>query len=264
MLGRGFILLVFLLPLPAAAQINPFSEQETMAYMLRVKQVSQFMARFNNDDDQFKSLFERQKGRQPERGESVRYLIPPVVAEELVSQFLHEIDNRPLLSFADDQWYAKVTSIVKNGSAMDTLLLSLKVVSARNNSFKWVITGAQANFLALEGQGDEKFINPMSHEINFVDLYAVMRERDNAETFIDPSFEGDDLTLLIQSIERGELEFGGVIDLDFFFLQIDDWILGIEDFNNLGSGGGWLISRLIPASEADKEAFKRHSLYINY
>lgn len=233
---------------------------------MRVKQVNQFINRFNNKDKEFSEFFDELKGRLPDRRDAVELLISSKIKPKLASDFLGVISDSTssLIAFEDEDWFAHVTCLVDYQGKEDTLRLSLKIMPDKDNSFKWVISGASGDFLKLDTSSIIRFINPMSHETNFIDLLAVMRDKGNGLAYIEPSFEGDDLTLLVQAINRGNLAFAGVIDLEFFFLQINNWIIGIEDHNNLGAAGGWLISFLKQASDTDKSLFKQRHLYINY
>ena len=258
------ILTLMLTPVCAIAQPLPVDPQTELAYRMRVKQVSQFIQRFNNEDPDFHRLHDQLKGGIPSQAETVKYMTLPTLDAGLVRRFLDDVANQaPKWSYGQEGWYALAKCLVSFQGSTDTLNLSLRISPDVDQSYKWVISGAQADFLELEPPREQRFINPVSHETHFIDLYAVMKDRGNARAYIDPEFEGDDLTLLAQAINRGVLSYSGVFDLTFFFLQMDGWIVGIEDRNDLGAAGGWLIGYLEEADSAGKQAFKRQRLYLD-
>ena len=249
----------------AVAQ-DAIDPQTLLEFQIRVKQVSQFFDRFNNTDEEFIQLYTDAKEEAPSRSDAVRYLLAPGVTNAPARQFLEAVAEGDIetIAYRDKNWYAHALAHVNYKGTPDTLWLSFQIVQEIDESFKWVITGARANFLSLSRSVGTRFINPMSHEINFIDLYTVMDDHGHAVDYVAPSFDGDDLTLLIDAINEGHLVFAGIGHLRFFFLQLEGWIIGIDKYNTLGAAGGWLIDVLLPVRAEEKEAFKRNQLYIQY
>ncbi|MEL7532807.1 MAG: hypothetical protein AAFN10_15925 [Bacteroidota bacterium] len=51
-----------------------------------------------------------------------------------------------------------------------------------------------------------------------------------------------------------------VRSIKYHFMQIDNWIITVENFNRKDWNAGWLISDIIPASPTDKERYLNEKL----
>ena len=248
------------------AQLPVIDDQLELTFRFRVKQVNQFISRFNNKDQEFIDLHKEFRGIPPGRAEAIRRVIAPYVNAQLGDEFVKAVttDSLSVLTLYDDNWYAHATGIVKYKGQEDTLKLSLRLYRDAENTFRWVIGGARADFLSIRREENGVFINPSSHETNFIGLKKVFAKGGNGSAFFDPNFEGDDLTLLSYAMAGKEIEFLGVIQLEFYFLQLPGWTFRITDHNGLYRGGGWLISDLEHMNDEEKKDFKRDHLYLNY
>ena len=213
-----------------------------------------------------KNLYEEQRNFSPSQEASVFFLFSPYLENDYKSDFLNYIknDTSVRLNFTDDNWFALAQATVIHQNEEKLIQLSLKAKTDSANASRWVITGARAPFLNVSHQNNNTFIPSTSNELNFIDLYKVFQDKGNAFSYSDDTFHGDSLTLLLQSINRGEMEFKGVFELKFYFLQLDGWLVEVENHNHLGLSGGWMISSLQKADMAQKEKFISNSLFINY
>ena len=100
---------------------------------------------------------------------------------------------------------------------------------------------------------EKYFLHPMSHELDFMNIYKVFQNPDVIEYYASKSFEPDYLTLFFYEVKRGNLVFQQVDAVKFHVLQIKDWYFEVSWFNRSGNNAGWLMSNLIYLTEKEKK-----------
>ena len=264
-----FLLLALLLcvdALPLAAQsIGDVQMDEANLYAM-TKQMGQFIRRFNYEEDQFgykinpKSPdYRNKKKRQQSLGilfDQETYGSQP----DLQRFFIEDVtaDDSTFMTFLGGRWYSEVSATFKyNGK--DVNLIMILGVEKEGLGSKWVLNNiyfSEFNKLFPTGEITEKekhFLHPMSHELDFMNIYKIFKEPEVIEYYASKSFEPDYLTLFFYEIKKGNLRFQHVDSVKFHVFQIKDWYFEVSWFNRNGSNAGWLISNLIYIPEKDKK-----------
>ena len=128
-----------------------------------------------------------------------------------------------------------------------------------NLGSKWIITNVYFNkFLRNFYKGEEdvvdrSFLHPMSHELDFMNIYKAFKDNRYVEYYASQSFKPDYLTLLFYEIKMGNMSYESIGQLKFHFFQVDGWYFEVSYFNRSGNNSGWLISNLYKINEQDKE-----------
>lgn len=264
--------------IPAKAQWigGQISPREQQAFEQRVKEIGQFMQRFNNYE-QSKSLSAAtvplaDSVKQLQRTSSILHLLDfnkysqsGVEEQEKVRSFIAQVNTNDeqavYLDFYDDNWYAKVTlEAVFKGDAKE-LALVLKNESTADKVSKWVIVGAVADYLKLPAADPQLFLPPNSDGTNFLRLADALEAPQQATSYAYTGFEVDALTLFFVYLQSGILQTGRVKNVNFHFLQIEGWVMTVEEFNETQQySSGWLISSLEPIS--DRATYKYTQLNI--
>ncbi len=263
-----FSLTVSLSPFAAHAQFLQ-GEDESRLYA-QSKQLNQFFRRFNGEEDEKGKRF--YPGDRLFRSEKLRRKYLGVLFDEqnpgidggLKVSFAKDVLNAgdgSILKFHGDEWFAEVqTTFTMNGKEYPvTLFMELEKAQLGT---KWSIYRVQADlfdrYFARDTTKAGRFLHPLSHELEFMNLRKALAEPDSVSQFAIRRFEPDHLTLLIYEVSRGNLRFKSVGDVKFHFFQINGWYFEVADFNREGYNTGWLISNLVRLnSEADKAALKR-------
>jgi hypothetical protein len=256
---------VFLLSGNAFAQtIGDFKMDETEFYAM-TKQMGQFIRRFNYEEDQFGEQLNPKDPRY--HSNEMRKKSLPILFDqekygtqtELQRYFIEDVtkSDSTYMNFHGGRWYSEVSTTFKyNGKPINVMLFL--AVEKDGLGSKWVLTNIYCSeFSELFPVGDtiekEKyFLHPMSHELDFMNIYKAFQNADVIEYYASKDYQPDYLTLFFYEIKKGNLVFQHVDAVKFHVLQIKDWYFEVSWFNRSGLNSGWLMSNVIYMPEKEK------------
>lgn len=264
-----FLVLAMLLgaeALPLKAQsIGDVQMDEANLYAM-TKQMGQFIRRFNYEEDQFGRMInptdptyrsrERRQQSIPILFDQQTYGNQP----DLQRFFVEDVTatDSTFMRFLGGRWYSEVSAtFLYNGSPVNIIMIL--GIEEEGLGSKWVLNNIYfSEFGNLFPERDtaemrDHFLHPMSHELDFMNIYKIFNETGTVEYYASKSFEPDLLTLFFYEIKRGNLVFQQVDSVKFHVFQIKDWYFEVSWFNRPGSNAGWLISNLIYVSEREKQ-----------
>ena len=256
---------------------NLFAQREFGTYTdgldvlyAETKQINQFFRRFNGEESPDGKRY--YPGDRDYRNTNLRtkYLgilfdnSNPSITSARKSGFIKTItQDRDFIEFHDKKWFAEVKiSFLKKGQKVSAILFL--DIQKEDVGSKWVIRSAYVNeFAKLFGSPEpdpdaQKFLHPMSHEIDFINLAKMFREPDLLEHYAHNRFKEDHLSILLYELKQGNLQFETVDKVKFHFFQIDNWYFEISEFNRTGKNRGWLISSLTQVEEKNKNKIRRY------
>ena len=261
----GICVLALLLTGGAFAQtIGDFKMDETELYAM-TKQMGQFMRRFNYEEDQFG---ERLNPKDPRyhNAEMRRQSLPILFDQqkygsqtELQRYFIEDVTkgDSTYMTFLGGRWYSEVSATFRyNGKDVNAIMFL--AVEKEGLGSKWVLTNVyfpEFNKMFPTGEMTEKekhFLHPMSHELDFMNIYKAFQNPDVIEYYASKDYEPDYLTLFFYEIKKGNLVFKHVDAVKFHVLQIKDWYFEVSWFNRSGLNSGWLMSNVVYMPEKDK------------
>ena len=267
-MSRSLLTLFLLLmtgPFLRAQVIGDLLQDETVLYA-ETKQVNQFFRRFNSEEDgQGERLYEGDPAyrNNPIRKQSLPMVfdretssIPSGIQKEFISRVCNEKD--PIyLDFHGGEWFAEVVVDVRyQGRDMEANLY-LKLQEEEVGS-KWVITRVFfepfARKFFKDPEGVDKFLHPMSHELDFMNLAKVFRDEGQVEYYTYEQYVPDFLSIFIYEMKMDRLSFNGVKKVNFHFFQVDGYYFKLEEFNRLSYNNGWLITQLEEIDPQEKKA----------
>ncbi|MBC7921235.1 MAG: hypothetical protein H7Z75_09115 [Ferruginibacter sp.] len=260
---RGYLIALLLCYQPGAAQDLLRYRNDNFA--LEVKQVDEFIERFNNDDHTLikKYLQKLDSGFRFERGQLLKTLFNAADStwrQPEVGRFIASVSDstKPVyLDFFDDNWFAELRCTVLYKGKTDSLRLIMKVQRERNNASKWVFVGAAADFLTLPKSKDPAAsLNPMSHAVGFSGIDRALSDQKNVRNYLPRGFENHALAIFVQETRNNLLRIQQVNRITYHFLQVDGWLFTLDNYRRNTRNSGWLISRLIPANAAAKLDYK--------
>jgi hypothetical protein len=256
----------------ASAQLigDVFEDEELLS--AEVKQVNQFFRRFNAEED--KDGVRLQSDNPTYRNNSVRKATIPMLFDRqnnaiggtIQSTFINKItdDLKPVyLDFHGGEWFAEVVvyAFFKGRNAEAHLYLKLQEEEVGS---KWVLSRVYFEpFNALffkDPEGVEKFLHPMSHELDFMNLTKAFRDKSRVEYFTYENYIPDYLSIFLYELKTGNLKYEGVKSVSFHFFQIPGYYFRLDDFNRQGFNTGWLISDLREI-QPDEKVFLLSTLY---
>lgn len=262
----AFVLMLSFLSTPIMAQsIGEVHMDEANLYAM-TKQMGQFIRRFNYEEDQFgykinpKSPdYHNKQKRQQSLGilfDQETYGNQP----DLQRFFIEDVTatDSTFMTFLGGRWYSEVSATFKYNGKLVNLIMILGVEQEGLGS-KWVLNNiyfSEFNKLFPTGEITEKekhFLHPLSHELDFMNIYKIFKEPEIIEYYASKRFEPDYLTLFFYEIKKGNLIFQHVDSVKFHVFQIKDWYFEVSWFNRNSSNAGWLVSNLIYLPEKDKK-----------
>ena len=265
--GRKVLLLFTLflsLGFPSSLFAQTYSSYEEN-FAFEVKQIDEFFERFNNERTLIKDyIFEKYDKTEVRREDLLKSLFDLKsnhIRKETANRFIKMVEDsqKPVtLSFYDDDWFARVKCSVVYEEKERELFLLLRVQKEENGASKWVVDQVYADFLNTpEGNNPHASLNPVSHATDFMALNRAFEDPENLKAYLSSSFQDDPLSKFAMEMQNNKIAFRQVEKVSYHFFQVDGWIFTVENFQRAEKNSGWLISKLVQASAAEKEAYKQ-------
>jgi len=268
----SFILLLLTSYLSSQAQLIGDMDDESRLYA-ETKQVNQFIRRFNGEESvEGKRLYEgdRQFRNESQRKKYLKILFDEEnndLQSDLKKEFIKDVsdkDTGQYLDFHSGGWYAEVTTHFLYNKQVKNVILFLKL-EQENLGYKWVIDNVYFypydEMFISDTSYQKKFLHPMSHELEFMNLKRVFSQTDSVQQYTAKDFQPDYLSLFLYEVNNGKLKFDGVAGLKFHFFQIKNWYFELSYFNRSGYNTGWLISNLVKYNPEERDILMNHILY---
>lgn len=256
----------------AQAQIVNDMEDESRLYA-QSKQVNQFFRRFNGEEDEKGNRYysgDKQYRSEKLRRQYLRMLFDESNADisaSLKSDFVRTILEKPetsILNFHGGNWFAELETTFTMNGRDQSVILFMELEKHRHGT-RWVIQKVHADMFQPYFRKDTvsvgRFLHPMSHELDFMNLKKAFANKDSINQFIVKRFLPDHLSLFLYEVRKGNLKFKNVDNVKFHFFQIDGWYFGISEFNRPGYNTGWLISNLVKLNKPSDKDLLRKFLY---
>lgn len=241
-------------------------QNDERALYTMTKQMSQFMSRFNYEEDQYGKKLNPDSADY--RNEEKRKKILPLLFDmenertsgSLRDFFIEDLtkNDSNYLEFLGGKWYSEVSATFK-WKGKDVEISMILAVEKENLGSKWVLTNVYfSDFSKMFPKGDiteqqKHFLHPMSHELDFMNIYKIFRTPECIEYYASDSYSTDYLSIFFYEIKQGNLVFQKVNSEKFHIFQIDNWYFEVSWFNREGFNSGWLISNLIYLKDDEKD-----------
>lgn len=257
-----------------AQDIGSYLGDESFMYA-ETKQINQFFRRFNAEEDlEGRRLYE---GNPDFRNKTIRSNFIKMlfdrqdqnISNRLKEDFIDEMTNEDNASFLDyygARWFAEVDTKFTYKGQTRTVVLFLEL-EKENLGIKWVINNVYfypfSKLFYTDSTALTKFLHPMSHELDFMNLIKVFSEPETVEYYFEDEFKPDFKTLFLYELKKGNLIFETVEKVSFHFFQLNNWYFQIKEFNRSGYNTGWLISNLSKIPEDQKDMLLKYIYYEN-
>jgi hypothetical protein len=252
------ILAVCLFPDVMSSQGIISSGFDETVLKMRVKQLDEFVSRFNYEKDiEGKSINNKQ-----DTAMRKRYIINLFNKDLFVDlndslkweylRFVETVINpeSPVyLHFSDSNWQAEAVcqAIFKGKPTLISLFLKTDKVS--DNEYKWAISSVEGEMFNLKPnkQNQGIRISPVDNELGFMNISDIFSV-DNCKNIVNYSITGysvDKLSAFNTLVYNGLLKIEHVRKIIYHFEQAPDYIFTVEHFERNSDNVGWLISSLI-------------------
>lgn len=215
-------------------------------YRLKVKQLDEFMRRFNLQD--VPSLFLSEDTLLQET-----YCMTAVFDFQIVQSRKDEVrkfvdtmlDNKVKLAYTDSNWIAVAHCNAIYKGKETTLTLKLATEKVKDYIYKWVIIGASGSILDLKPlkQNPGLAISPVDNEVNFISLkHITSKEGPNILNYKGKSANLDALSVFFSLVNSGQLQIKNVQQLEYQFTIAPFYEFTVRNFIRDAMNSGWLIA----------------------
>jgi hypothetical protein len=268
----AILISLFISGVAVGQDVGRYLGDETALYA-ETKQINQFFRRFNCEEDLMgKRIYEDHPDfHNPEfRRRYIRMLFDqsnPNLDMPLVDDFVEDMTEEEapyFLDFYGPRWFAEVSARFQYQGRARTVVLFLEL-EKENLGLKWVITNVyfypftQLFYADTTAQG--KFLHPMSHELDFMNLIKVFNDKSSVEYYFQDGYKPDFTTLFLYEVKKGDLVFETIEKVSFHFFQVPGWYFELNEFNRPGNNSGWLISNLSKIPEEQKDKLLKYIYY---
>lgn len=211
-------------------------------YKYHVKQIDEFMSRFNGNSQAFDSTLTRDKLLISLFDESY-YIKNKDLSDKFISSI---IANSSKLEFSGENWYAEALCNATYAGKSINLTLELKVERIKDNMFKWVICGAESNVLELSPskRNPGLIVSPADNEINFMSLSHITKtEHKNILNYTTSYFKPEKLSVFYTLVYNGLVKISNVKALKYHF-EIGKYHFTVQYHSRDSYNSGWLISNI--------------------
>ena len=220
------------------------AEADERALYTMTKQMSQFMSRFNYEEDQYGKKIHPDSSDY--RNKDKRKTALPLLFDmenqrtngSLRDFFIEDLtqDDSNYFEFLGGEWYSEVSATFKwKGKTVDISMIF--AIEKENLGSKWVLTNVFfSEFNKLFPKGDiaeqqKHFLHPMSHELDFMNIYKIFKTPECIEYYASESYSTDYLSIFFYEIKQGNLVFEKINGEKFHVFQIDNWYFEVSWFN---------------------------------
>lgn len=235
-------------------------------FRYRVKQLDEFMARFNGDESVDISVPDSQK-----RELNLLYLFNSELfaanrdsmrrqAEHFISAV---VSNKSSLHFHDTDWFAEVQCDCVYKGCKELITLYLKPEKIEEFQYRWVITGAKGALLRLNPQRRNHGLDimPNNHEVGFMALPKIaLLGSANILNYAQRDYASDQLTAFYALVYSEAIKIEDTRKVVYHFMEVPDYVFTVERFMRKGYNTGWLISRITPMGDTEKTDYYRQCL----
>lgn len=227
------------------AQDDGFVKLDQRDYKIKVKQLDEFMQRFNLHDSP--EMF-RNKDTLVQKMYCLTALFDFNVVktrQKEVREFVTSIiSNDTKISYTDTTWCAKAECNALYKGKNVTVTLELVTEHVKDFIYKWVIKGASGDVLNLSSvkQNHSMAISPVDNEVNFISLkHITTTESKNILNYKSKNEKTDGLSVFLALVHSGALSIKNVQQLEYVF-NIKDYQFTVHNFVRDAMNSGLLIS----------------------
>jgi len=242
--------------------INMFSQNieklkklKAEPYMvLKIKQFDQFVERFNYEKDFFDRPVDSNFVKEFPREEYLKFLFnhaknkdTSLFNEQLIQDFIDSICHTEypiVLNRYSGDIIAELDCKVKLENTNKNINLYLCQEQGVDKSIKWVILKANGLINENVNKLNNRFIPPTSHEINFMNLSALLNNNKDAYSLTYKDYKIDELSIFIDLVNNDKILFEHVTNITFHILSVPGFIFKVRKFDRDELNSGWLISEI--------------------
>ena len=238
-------LLLFGVEVAFSQNINMI-DKDPIDYRLKVKQLDEFMRRFNLQD--VPSIFQNEDTLLQDIYSMTAVFDFQVVQnrKDEVREFVTTmLENKIKLNYTDSNWIAVAHCNAVYKGKETTLTLELATEKVKDYIYKWVIIGASGDILNLKPmkQNPGLAISPVDNEVNFISLkHITSKEGLNILNYKGKTAQLDPMSVFFSLVNSGQLQIQNVQQLEYKFTIAPFYEFTVRNFIRDVMNSGWLIA----------------------
>lgn len=252
---------LFAQTLPIVGSEGGFNEE---LLQLRVKQIDEFMGRFNFETDWKGKKIATPNDTVLHKKYVLSLFDQNILSDTLTSSIAYDfasqiVSQKQKISYTDKDWYAEAVCKISYNGKEHNLSLFLNTEQIEGHKYKWVFCGAKSNFMNIASVKTEKhpIISPVENEINFMALETIFdKDASNIANYASKDFSADYLSVFLFLVKNKYIKFIGVEDIQYHFFQIPGYVFTVDFFERNDANMGWLISNFFPCDEDKKSLYR--------
>lgn len=252
-------------------------------YLIKVKQFSEFIDRFNFQKDfmnndigpEFESVITRNdyilllfnhedKRLDPEVKDDTYQIHADMFIREICSDSIY-IDR------LSENIYAELTCLVNMNGKDEEINLLLR--QEFDNGLKWAIISVDHRFDNGDVNRQNKFddadsdetinyIPPYSNETNFIELKMLFNDHKNLDNLSSKDCVKENLNGFYNLIRNGLIKYHHVKSIKYHILDIPGWILVVTNFQRNTDNSGWLVSDLLLVDDVSNYFTNKYAYFL--
>lgn len=219
-------------------------DKNPLDFKLRVKQISEFMERFNRNE--IPEILNKDDSLVNHKALAMLFDLDLIEQRpnEVIEFVTELIDDETYLSFCDTTWKAVARCNAKYKGKDTEIVLELKTEKVEEYIYKWVITDAKGEILNLTPKRSNPGlrISPVDNEINFMSLnHITTNEAQNILNYKKKDGQINTLSVFFALVSAKDLNIENVQELIYEF-EGEKYEFTVRYFRRDSYSSGWLIS----------------------
>lgn len=183
-----------------------------------------------------------------------------VAEKSLAIDFINQVGTgkqKQFLSYPDKNWFAHTQADALYKGKKQPISFTM-VMEHYNGLYQWSIAAVYAQWLDISAPKNAQ-LSPISHELNFSKLpKAVEANAPQIGSYASDGFVPDQRQAFFYLVKNEGLKLGLMQQKPaYHFLQVPGWIFVVSHVERNDENAGWLITKLIRANDAEKQAYKK-------
>lgn len=245
----------------ASAQLETSeNNQLPRNYLIKVKQFSEFISRFNYEKDFLNRDIGPAFSDKISREQYIGLLFNNTSGDRIPEKSIHDTlaadfirtvcrDSLFIETYSELVFAELKCRVILNGKNSYLSLLARQEV---DHGLKWslvsvypVLSPGGEQYKSPGTQSDQPdYIPPLSNETNFIVLKKILTAKNNLGIYTAKHHNPERINDFYSAVGNGELKYDYVEAITYYLFDVPGWIMVVRNYQRDTANSGWLISEL--------------------
>jgi hypothetical protein len=252
----------------ASAQLETSDKNQLPRnYLIKVKQFSEFIGRFNYEKDfldrDIGPAFSAKISREQYIGllfnsASDNRMQEKTMHDTLVANFIRVVcrDSCFIETYSELVFAELKCSVILNGKNSYLSVLARQEV---DHGLKWSLVSVHPDLISGEEseRGEKEYVSPatqtdqpdyippLSNETNFIVLKKILTGKNNLGIYTAKHHNPERISDFYHAVGTGEMKFNYVESITYYLFDVPGWIMIVRNYQRDTANSGWLISEIV-------------------